>query len=102
MSAVLNSETVRARSEQWQATGQFGARHFDKVAFNLPIPPYDPQDILHSQIANAGAEAERVAASVANLEGVKFRRARALIRAALERDGVRGRIETLVARLLDD
>ena len=29
--AILNSETTHERVEKWQATGQWGARHFDKV-----------------------------------------------------------------------
>ncbi len=36
--AILNSETARSRAERYQSRGQFGARDFDKVMFNLPIP----------------------------------------------------------------
>ena len=36
---ILNSEALRSPVHQYQAQGQFGARHFDKYVFNLPIPP---------------------------------------------------------------
>ena len=38
LTAVINSETSRSRIESQQSRGQWGARDFDKVAFNLPIP----------------------------------------------------------------
>ncbi|MBH5386807.1 N-6 DNA methylase [Bradyrhizobium diversitatis] len=38
LAAILNSETARSRVADLQARGQWGARHFDKVVFNLPIP----------------------------------------------------------------
>ena len=42
LAAILNSETSRSRVAAMQARGQWGARHFDKVMFNLPIPLFDP------------------------------------------------------------
>lgn len=101
LAAILNSETARARAAQYQARGQWGARHFDKVMFNLPIPRFDPAERLHGALTDAAAEAERVAAAVELPEGVKFRRARALVRAALTEAGLSQRINALVAGLLD-
>jgi hypothetical protein len=100
LTAILNSETARARVEQYQSRGQWGARHFDKVVFNLPIPRFDPQDRRHLALAAAAAEAEEIAARVELPEGVKFQRARALIRAALAEAKVAPRIDALVADLL--
>jgi hypothetical protein len=99
--AILNSETGRARAEQYQARGQWGARHFDKVMFNLPIPRFDAGERLHLDLAAAASRAEEVAASVELPEGVKFQRARGLIRAALAETGIAQTIDGLVARLLD-
>ena len=62
--AILNSETARARAEQYQSRGQWGARDFDKVMFNLPIPRFDPGKQVHGALAEAAAEAERIAAAV--------------------------------------
>lgn len=100
LTAILNSETARARIAQYQSRGQWGARDFDKVVFNLPIPRYETRKRLHSDLAAAAAEAERVAALVELPEGVKFQRARRLVRDALTEAGVAQRIDALVVRLL--
>jgi len=101
LSAIVNSETARGLTARLQARGLFGARHFDKVVWSLPIPRFDAATTLHADIAAAAREAEAVAAAVALPEGVRFQRARGLIRGALADDGVGARIEALVARLLD-
>jgi hypothetical protein len=69
--------------------------------FNLPIPLFDGNDPLHSKLAEAGAEAERVAALVELKEGEKFQRARGRVREVLPEDGIGGEIEKLVEKLLD-
>ncbi|GMV86386.1 MAG: BseRI endonuclease [Dehalococcoidia bacterium] len=100
LSAVLNSETARARVQQMQARGQWGARHFDKVMFELPIPEFDGSESLHRELADAAGVAEAVAAAV-DIGGMGFVRARGKIREALREDGIAGRIDELVAQLLD-
>jgi hypothetical protein len=102
LTAILNSETARARISKLQARGQFGARHFDKVMFTLPIPRFDAKSALHEELAATAREAERIAAEVELPEAVKFQRARALVRKALLDAGVASRIDKLVARLLGD
>ncbi len=89
LTALFNSETARSRGKSLQARGQFGARRFDKVMFNLPIPRFDASDPLHNAIAVAAREAEALAASVPLPENIKFQRARGLIRAALTRLALR-------------
>lgn len=84
-----------------QARGQWGARDFDKVMFNLPIPKFDSSEPLHNDLAAAAAEAERIAAAFELPETVKFQRARRLIRDALTEAGIAPHIGDLVARLLD-
>ena len=101
LTAILNSETVRARVEQYQARGQFGARHFDKVMFNLPIPKFDANTELHLKLERAAMRAEKVAAAVDLQEVLRFTRARSRIRQALREDGIGTDIEGLVAQLLD-
>ena len=100
LAAILNSETARARAAQYQARGQFGARHFDKVMFNLPIPVFAAGP-LHRDLAQAGAHAETIAATVELVEGEKFQRARKRVREALAEEGIGGEIEKLVEKLLD-
>jgi hypothetical protein len=101
LAALLNSETTRARVAALQARGQWGARHFDKVMFTLPIPRFDAAIALHNDLASTAAEAERIAAAFELPESVKFQRARKLIRDALTESGIAPHIDELVARLLD-
>lgn len=100
LTAVLNSETARARTAALQSRGQWGARHFDKVLFTLPIPRFDGSASLHTELANAARDAEGTAAAVALPTDVKFQRARKLVRDSLAEAGIAPRIETLIARLL--
>lgn len=100
LTAILNSETTRSRAEKYQARGQFGARHFDKVIWNLPIPRYNPKDKFHLALAEAGAHAEEAAKLVELVEGEKFQRARKRVRDALIEVGIAGEIDKLVEKLL--
>ena len=99
--AILNSETARARAEQYQARGQFGARHFDKVMFNLPIPRFDAANAAHRALARLGRDAEAAASVVPLVSTEKFQRARRRIRDALIEAGIAPAIEARVAALLD-
>jgi hypothetical protein len=98
--AILNSETARARVATLQARGQWGARHFDKVIFTLPIPRFDGATQLHADLANAAREAEAAAVAASLPESMKFQRARKFIRDMLIEVGVAPRIEALVVRIL--
>jgi hypothetical protein len=99
--AVLNSGTVLARVIPMQPRGWRDPRHFDNLVWELPVPEYDRRHALHRELADAAAEAERVAAIVPLREGVHFMRQRRSIRDALATDGIAATIDTLVARLLD-
>jgi hypothetical protein len=99
--AILNSETARFRAASYQSRGRWGARDFDKVAFNLPIARFDPKIKLHRDLTAVAEEAEKIAAAVGLPQGVKFQRAWKMVRDALADDGVSVRIDALVARLLD-
>ena len=101
LAAILNSETARARTEALQSRGLFGARDFDKVIFSLPIPRFDPAVALHGDLAAAARKAEKVASATPLPAGVRFQRARKIVREALAEAGVSQRIDQLVARLLD-
>jgi hypothetical protein len=98
--AVLNSETARQRVEHFQSRGQWGARDFDKVLFELPIPEFDATSALQRELADAAGVAETVASGV-DISGMGFVRARGKIREALREDGIAGQIDELVAQLLD-
>jgi hypothetical protein len=99
--SIINSETTRKKIEFYQARGQWGARHFDKAIFNLAIPRFDSKNESHLALAAAGANAEAVAATLNLPEGVRFQRARALVRVALANAGIAKQIDDLVMELLD-
>lgn len=101
LTAILNSETARARIAHMQSRGEQGARDFDKLMFTLPIPRFDPRDPVHGDLVEAAERAEGVAAAVAIAPGTAFVAARKAVRTALAADGVAARIDGLVARLLD-
>jgi hypothetical protein len=61
---------------------------------------FDPKQTTHVGLAEAGAQAETVAANVELKEGEKFQRARKRVRDALAVDGIGGDIEKLVEKLL--
>lgn len=98
--ALLNSATTVSRIKHMQARGQWGARHIDKLVWELRIPEYDNSNVLHRRLAAAAARAEKIAASVELKEGAHFTRHRATIRTALTQQGIAAEIDTLVETLL--
>jgi hypothetical protein len=97
---ILNSEAARLRVESQQAKGQWGARHFHKVMFNLPIPRFDGKNALHAEMAATGWEAERTASEVSIPDDLHFQTARRRVREVLAQAGIDERIDDLVNGLL--
>lgn len=100
LATVIGSEATRAKVEGLQSRGQWGARHFDKVMFTLPIPRFDAKNQLHKDLAAAGAKAEKIAAKVELPNNIHFQTARRRVREALAEAGVSKRIDELVTKLL--
>ncbi len=96
---IFNSEALRSGVEQFQAQGQWGARHFDKYVFNLPIPRFDAANPLHGELAQAAKTAEAIATVVEVKETEHFTRARARIRSALAEHGIAAQLERLVGEV---
>ena len=101
LTAIVNSATVLARIIPMQPRGWRDPRDFDNLVWELPIPEFDRRQALHLELANAAAEAERVAALVPLREGAHFMRQRRAIRDALAENGIAALIDSLVSRLLD-
>ena len=57
--AVVNSDALADAAEMFMARGLFGARHFQKQGWKLPIPCYDAEEPLHVQLSELGATAEQ-------------------------------------------
>lgn len=99
--AILNSETLRERTEAYQSRGLFGPKDFDKYVFVNPIPTFDATDATHAAMVALGQRAAKLAAAVVLDEKADFKKLRGLIRLALRNDGVAAEIDVAVAALLD-
>ncbi len=100
VTGLLNSETIRGRISALQSRGRWGARDFDKLIFELPIPRFDSTRPTHLLLMRAALEAERIAGDVVLPPGIYFVRARQMIREVLQESGITGEIDALVAELV--
>jgi len=101
LTALLNCETVLGVVAEYQARGLFGARHFDKYVWNLPIPEFNRGDRTHVAISQLTFEAEQAVAALRIPPKVGFQRARKLVREELQRLGIAQQVETQCEHLLD-
>jgi hypothetical protein len=95
ITALLNSTTARLLIAPVQPKGQGGARHFDNLIWELPIPEYDRRIELHRDLATAAATAERVAAAVALPQGV-------LVQIALQCESAKGLVQNWGCQCVPD
>jgi hypothetical protein len=100
VTGLLNSETIRGRISALQSRGRWGARDFDKLIFELPIPRFDSTMPAHLSLMRAALEAERIAGDVLLPPDIYFVRARQLIREVLRQSGITGEIDALVAEVV--
>jgi hypothetical protein len=99
LTAILNSTTLTMAVRPLQARGEHNPRDFDKYVFQLPIPPYDPDDAAHKGLVGRAIRAEQVASSV-DLPALRFEAQRRQVREALAEDGVAADIDEIVKTLL--
>ena len=69
--AIINSDVLYRSVESLMPKGLFGARHLHKHLWRLPIPEFDAGDLLHQEVAEAGATA--AAAVAKQLEQLRRR-----------------------------
>jgi SAM-dependent methyltransferase len=99
MIAILNCDAIRLRIADRQSKGQGGARDFDNLMWELPIPEFSPRDPLHLQLAALAENCETVAAATPLDESAYFTTNRKSIRNALEAAGLMARLDALVAQI---
>lgn len=97
---MLNADALRLKIAAMQPKGQGGARDFDNLIWELPIPAYDARDARHRALAELAAECERVAAAVALKGGAHFTAHRRAIRDALAAAGLSARLDAAALALL--
>jgi hypothetical protein len=100
VTAVLNTSIVLDRVKDLQPVGQRDPRDFDNLVWTLPIPEFDANDAVHTDLAAAALHAAEVAARVELPDNAHFTTKRRLVREALEAEGVAETIERLVDALL--
>ena len=109
--AVINSNELAAAAEMFMARGLYGARHFQKHGWKLPIPRYDANERLHVRLSERGKAAEKECATLIadsdipnQLAGdAQSRAARKMLRHEWQPISVTAQaIEVAVAELLSD
>ena len=109
--AVINSNELAAAAEMFMARGLYGARHFQKHGWKLPIPRYDASDSLHVRLSELGKAAEQeCTAIIANSDiptkpagDAQSRAARKMLRHEWQPNSATAQsIEAAVAELLSD
>lgn len=99
LTAVLNSRALLALVQPLQGRGQHNPRDFAKVIWQVPIPLYDENNALHTELVALAGRAEQVAADM-TLPQQSFQALRRRVREALVTDGVGSRLDDAVIRLL--
>ena len=109
--AILNSRNLEEHTAMFMPKGLFGARHFHKHGWKLPIPRYDASDPLHVRLSELGKVAEQECAALIADSNIKSkpagdgqsRAARSLLRHEWQPNSkVAQEIEKAVAKLLSD
>ena len=59
---IINSDALYGMVTPLMSKGQFGARDLQKHLWKLPIPEFDPDDPLHTEVSAAGEAAAKGAA----------------------------------------
>ena len=59
LTSLLNSDALTMAAESFMPRGLYGARHFHKHGWKLPIPHYDAGDRLHVRLSELGKAAEQ-------------------------------------------
>ena len=109
--AIINSEELASTAEAFMARGLFGARHFQKQGWKLPIPRYDASDLLHIRLRELGKAAEQECQALITQSDImskpagdsQSRAARRLLRHEWQPTSTTAQdIETAVVELLSD
>ena len=109
--ATINSNELAAAAETFMARGLYGARHFHKHGWKLPIPRYDACDPLHVLMSELGKAAEQECKAFIDNSDIltkppgdaQSRAARKLLRHEWQPNSATAQaIETAVAELLSD
>ena len=108
---VINSNALAAATAPFMPKGLYGARHFHKHGWKLPIPRHDAEDPLHVRLSELGTVAEQECHALITQSDImtkpagdaQSRAARRLLRHEWQPNSKTAQaIETAVAELLSD
>ena len=98
--AILNSPQMSEAVRVYQSVGIQGPRDIDTYVWRLPVPKFDPDDERHMRLVDLSEQGEEVAAGVEIAETLDFKKARWLVRDALDTADVSPQSDELVRDLL--
>lgn len=101
LTAILNAPVTTNLVSVYQSRGLFGARHFSKDVWRLPIPKYNPADLLHTELVELAAKAEEVVTGV-DAGSYGFQKYRRLVREMLVEAGITDTMNAVVKTLLGE
>ena len=108
---VINSNALAAATAPFMPKGLYGARHFHKHGWKLPIPRHDAEDPLHVRLSELGTVAEQECHALITQSDImtkpagdaQSRAARRLLRHEWQPNSKTAQaIETAVTQLLTD
>ena len=111
LTALLNSNSITRVAESFIPRGLYGARHFEKHGWKLPIPRYDAGDPLHVRLSELGKTSEQECRDLVAESGImsrpagdsQSRAARRLLRHEWQPESATAQaIEAAVVQLLSD
>lgn len=109
LAAIINSDTLEQAVQKFMPKGQFGARDLHKHLWRLPIPTYDPDNPLHTDLTTLGGQLATEASThlatvcttrAANKQPTTITVARRELRQWLSTHSTAQQVEQLVAQLL--
>ena len=68
---IINSNALASAAEKFMARGLFGARHFQRQGWKLPIPRYDSHNPLHRRLSKLGKTAEQECQALIDQSDIK-------------------------------
>ena len=110
LAVIINSDTLEQAVQKFMPKGQFGARDLHKHLWRLPIPTYDSNNTLHTDLAALGSQLATEAAThlatirttrAANNKPTTITVARRELRQWLSTHPSAQQVENLVAKLLE-
>ncbi len=99
LSSLLNSDVLHLRTEAYYSRGLLGARNIHKAAFGVPIPVFDPELALHTELVSIARKCSEVVAALV-LTARRTGPNRKMCRDALTASGMMDALNSVVDRLI--